>query len=272
MPKVKCLNTLCKFNNYDGKCEKKNITIGFKGCNSFEKNMIYYINLVWEKLENTNMIFPFELDTDLQIGLYYVMELFGLKFKYNTWGNDSFITLHRDDIKDGTALKYSDIIGIEMNNEKWNHHYNKFKEGLLPQYDEDNKNKNNKKELNSKETESTEPKVKSQPYGWLSPTGEFTEGDWGTHENTAKDIINKKCLDTDYYEWVNNENETGNKRVLYRDFLIYEKGYALIHNPSLIGNYKVTYAKNLTNKQKDFLYGYFVDMGDIFKAEIYLTA
>lgn len=272
MPKVKCLNTLCKFNNYDGKCEKKNITIGFKGCNSFEKNMIYYINLVWEKLENTNMIFPFELDTDLQIGLYYVMELFGLKFKYNTWGNDSFITLHRDDIKDGTALKYSDIIGIEMNNEKWNHHYNKFKEGLLPQYDEDNKNKNNKKELNSKETKLIEPKVESQPYGWLSPTGEFIKSGWGTHEDTAKYIIKRRCWDTDYYEWVNNESETGNKRVLYRDFLIYEKGYVLIHNPSLIGNYKVTYAKDLTKKQKDFLYGYFVDMGDIFKAEIYLTA
>ena len=60
--------------------------------------------------------------------------------------------------------------------------------------------------------------------------------------------------------------------MLYRDFLIYEKGYVLIHNPSLIGNYKVTYAKDLTKKQKDFLYGYFVDMGDIFKAEIYLTA
>ena len=59
--------------------------------------------------------------------------------------------------------------------------------------------------------------------------------------------------------------------MLYRDFLIYEKGYALIHNPSLIGNYKVTYTKDLTKKQKDFLYGYFIDMGDKLKAENFMT-
>ena len=46
MPKVKCINGECKFNDHDGKCTKKNIKIDYKGCMSFEKNIIYYIHLV----------------------------------------------------------------------------------------------------------------------------------------------------------------------------------------------------------------------------------
>ena len=170
MPKVKCINKECKFNNYDGKCTKKSIKIDYNGCMSFEKNIIYYIHLVWDELDKTNMIFPFKLTPDLRIGLFYVMELYGLKFKSNTWGNDSFITLHKDGVKDGTALGYKDMISIDMDMEKLKYHMEKFNQGILPPYDED------KKEL--KEMKS-EPKVESQPYGWLSPTGEFTESDWG---------------------------------------------------------------------------------------------
>lgn len=41
----------------------------------------------------------------------------------------------------------------------------------------------------------------------------------------------------------------------------------LIHNPSGYTGYIVTNMKNLTKQQKEFLYGYFMDMGDRFKAE-----
>ena len=145
--------------------------------------------------------------------------------------------------------------------EKLQYHMEKFNQGILPPYDEDKKE--------SKEMKS-EPKVESQPYGWLSPTGEFTESDWGTHEDAARNIILKRDWILDYTEWVARERKTGNKLMLYRDFLIYEKGYVLIHNPSLIGNYKVTYLKDLTKKQKDFLYGYFIDMDDRLTVETYL--
>ena len=266
MPKVKCINGECKFNDHDGKCTKKSIKIDYNGCMSFEKNIIYYIHLVWDELDKTNMIFPFKLTPDLRIGLFYVMELYGLKFKSNTWGNDSFITLHKDGVKDGTALGYKDIISIDMDMGKLKYHMEKFNQGILPPYDEDKKE--------SKEMKS-EPKVESQPYGWLSPTGEFTESDWGTHEDAAQEIVNKKGFEEEYRKWNKYQEEkykdVNSKRIaLHRDFLVEVKGYVIIHNPCLIGNYIVTYVKDLTKKQKDFLYGYFIDMGDRLTAETYL--
>ena len=275
MPKVKCNNKECKFNDYYGKCRKKNITISYKGCNSFEKNLNYYIHLVWAAFEGKNFITPIELNNDLRIGLYYVMEIYDLDFKNNTWGNDSFITLHKDDLKDGAALDYTDIISIEMNEDKFFYHYEKLMNGELPPYkdDSDNINENinddeNKKTKTNKTKNKTIKKVDCQPYGWLSPTGKFIKADWGKHEGSAINIINKNNFTAEYNDW----SMVAKKSGLARDFLIYEKGYALIHNPSLVGGYKVTYSKDLTNEQRDFLYGYFMDMGDAFTAEKYLTA
>ena len=54
---------------------------------------------------------------------------------------------------------------------------------------------------------------------------------------------------------------------LYRDFLTEVKGYCLIHNPSGTGGYIVTNIKELTKKQREFLYDYFMDMGDRLEAE-----
>lgn len=88
----------------------------------------------------------------------------------------------------------------------------------------------------------------------------------GTHEKAAQEIVKKKLFENEYEEWV---SETDFR--LYRDFLIYEKGYVLIHNPSLFGVYKVTYVKDLTKNQKDFLYSYFYDMGDKWNAEKYFN-
>lgn len=260
MPKVKCKNVNCKFNNCDGKCNKKNIIISYKGCDSFEKNLSYYINLVWDKFKTTNMIFLFELDNDLRIGLYYVMEIYGLYYKNNTFGNDSFITLHRDDIKNRAALSYTDIISIEMDDDKFFYHYEKFINGELPPYKDDDSEKEIKKNK-------IEPKINHQPFGWLSPTGDFIEADWGDHEQAAIDIVNKNKFTNEYNEWSQNQEYN----YYCRDFLVSNKGYALIHNPSLSGKYKVTHSKELTKKQKNFLYGYFIDMGDTLSAEKYLN-
>lgn len=262
MPRVKCINGECKFNNHDGKCIKKSIKLGYDGCESFEKNMIYYIHLVWDELENTNMIFPFKITPDLRIGLFYVMELYGLKLKNNTWGNDSFITLHKEDVKNGNPLSYEDIISIDINMEKYEYHNEKIMNGELPPYKEKDINCNDTKEI-----ETIKPKVETQPFGWLSPTGEFIEGDWGEHEEVAIDIVNNKNFYKEYQNWSREKDSS----CLCRDFLCNEKGYALIHNPSMIGGYKVTYTKDLTKRQKDFLYGYFIDMGDRWNAEKYLN-
>ena len=155
-------------------------------------------------------------------------------------------------------MNYEDIISIDMDMEKVKYHMEKFNQGILPPYDEDKKE--------SKETEIIKPKVDSQPFGWLSPTGDFIESDWGTHEESAQEIVKKKGFEDEYEEWISASDFR-----LYRDFLIYEKGYVLIHNPSLFGGYKVTYVKDLTKDQKDFLYGYFYDMGDKWNAEKYFN-
>lgn len=46
-----------------------------------------------------------------------------------------------------------------------------------------------------------------------------------------------------------------------------ERGWCLIDDPYDSGRYFVTHKKDLTKKQKDFLYGYFLDMGMKKRAE-----
>lgn len=111
--------------------------------------------------------------------------------------------------------------------------------------------------------------LEEKEFGWLSPAGEFTESPFGTHEESAERICEKKGFDSEYRKWRKEMLGTGSLR-LYRDFLSEVKGYCLIHNPSRSGGYIVTNVKNLTKRQRDFLYGFFMDIGDRFKAEQFL--
>ena len=80
-------------------------------------------------------------------------------------------------------------------------------------------------------------------------------------------FINVQADTTDGWVKENGDNEIGH---LMRDFLSEVKGYCLIHNPTGCGGYIVTNMKSLTKRQKEFLYGYFMDMGDRFKAEQFI--
>lgn len=73
----------------------------------------------------------------------------------------------------------------------------------------------------------------------------------------------------EYQEW-RRDPENKHLSLLYRDFLMEKKGYALIHNPSGDGGYVVTSRVKLTKAQREFLYDYFLSMGDRFKAEQYI--
>lgn len=90
-----------------------------------------------------------------------------------------------------------------------------------------------------------------------------------TDEESAEMICERKGFVDEYWKWVkeNGDNEIGH---LMRDFLSEVKGYCLIHNPTGCGGYIVTNMKSLTKRQKEFLYGYFMDMGDRFKAEQFI--
>lgn len=93
-------------------------------------------------------------------------------------------------------------------------------------------------------------------YGWLSPSGEFIPGDWGEHEGVAHKIIKDKGWEKEF--WEKDKHHFG----VARDFLCEQKGYCLIHNPSLYGRTQVTALKEYTKAQKEFLFDYFSKIGD----------
>lgn len=208
------------------------------------KNLDYYLSLPLNHLETTNFITAYELSFDMKLGLYYLMEIYGLHFSTREHGTWSWIHIVKDENSD--PLKADDILALEKDEEK----YLKFKDdvskGILPEAAKPSK-----------------PKKKYQPYGFLAPSGKFYPGEWGTHESEAFELILSQGFEDEYDAWSDPFH-------LARDFLILEKGYVLIHNPGNDGGYIVTYEKQLTKKQREFLYEYFCDIGDKLKGEMYL--
>lgn len=245
MRKLICKDFTCKHNGSNDVCTKKTVEIDFAKCQSYEKGFHYYLQLVYGKLRNTNMIPNNELDYELKLGLYYVMEIFDLGFSQHEHGDWRWVMLIDEN---DHGIDTDKILKRKINTDKLMKHFNDFNNGILP----------------DAATKKEEPKKTSQPFGWLSPTGEFTEGDWGYHEEVAWNIIQKKKFEDEFDEHHSLTHSA-------RDFLSEVKGYVLIHNPSFDGGYIVSHIKPLTKKQKEFLYGYFMDLGDRWKAEQYLN-
>lgn len=97
-----------------------------------------------------------------------------------------------------------------------------------------------------------------ESYGWLFPDGSFRESDWGTHGEEAEKIIIERGWSSEYYAGVSNA----------RDFLC-SRGFCLIHNPGR-WDIRITHILPLTERQRDFLYAFFMDLGEKEKAEQYL--
>lgn len=92
-------------------------------------------------------------------------------------------------------------------------------------------------------------------YGWLSPQGDFYETDWSKHQEFA-------------YQWLKeHRTDFGFDSSNAGDALI-ERGWVLLHNPSQgIAFITKSDLHNLTKKQKDFLYDYYVSRELFDKAE-----
>lgn len=116
----------------------------------------------------------------------------------------------------------------------------------------------------AEQTASSKEKVTSpyDSYGWVRPDGRFVPSDYGAHEESAIQIVKEMG-------WV--EERRDSVYDLCRDFLVYVKGYALIHNPSMDGGYIVTHTpdKNFTKAQRTTLYNYFTYNRDNFLANQY---
>lgn len=252
MRKAYCENTKCRHWNGKNNCGTT-IKIGSDGkCQSFEKGIVYYFSLVLDSLMSKNYIdmVELQLNPDLRIGLYYVMDCFGLCFSEYEWGTCRMLMLK--DMENGESLNAEQIVDREMDMDKLKQHFDNLMNGIMPQ----------PKENISQTSES----IKEHDYGWLSPTGDFTPSPFGTHEESAQTICENQNFMDEYSVW----RQESEDHYLTRDFLIEAKGYALIHDPTGQNCYLVTNMKNLTKKQKEFLYGYFIDMGDRFKAEQFL--
>ena len=244
MRRLICKDITCKHNSYTNNvCNKATVEIDCAKCKSYERGFFYYTNHVWNALNKSNMIPAMDMDHDMRIGLYYVMKIFDLKFVDCERGSWRWCMLVKENEKIG--LTYEEIIKLPQNTENLMKLIEDFNNGILP----------------GEDVETEPPKKTFQPFGWLSPTGEFFEGDWGEHEGIAYEIASKKNF---HDEYVASDCDG------YREFLSEVKGYCLIHNPCADGGYIVSHVKPLTKKQKEFLYGYFMDIGDRLKAERYL--
>ena len=243
-----CKNRGCKHQSNDNKCTiVRRVKIDMDGkCVSFEKGFLFYFDLVYDALRSSNFIPANKLTKDLKIGLYYVMKTFDLGFSevdMGAWFGRAYML---KDGKNGKGLTTDEIIKRDVNKDSLMKIIEDCSKGILP----------------GAEAEEQKPKKTHQPFGWLSPTGEFIEGDFAEHEAVAHEIIKKKGFLNEFCK--ESAEDTA------RDFLSRVKGYVLIHNPAGFGGYIVSHEKPLTKKQKDFLYGYFIDMGDSLMANAYV--
>ena len=253
MGEIKCKNISCKFHRKDDFCEQDIVISPAGKCQSFEKGFFYYFGLPLKALKSKNYIDLIELDMepDLRIGLYYLMECYGLGFKEMEWGTSRMILLVVDEDREG--LNADAICQRKINIDKMNCLFIDFQNGILPK------------------RKPQYPKSGPKEFGWLSPRGDFTESSIGEHEDVALKICEKYGFLNDFLRWYTEQRNNG-KWVLKKDFLLNVKGYCLIHNPAANGGYIVSHSKSLTKKQKEFLYKYFMDMGDRFKAEQYMNS
>lgn len=220
------------------------------------KEFLYYLTLPLNKMGGSNMLTLFDLDNDMRLGLYYLMEIYHLGFHHITHGSWEWISLSQGE--DGEYLSGDQIKELEPDVEKFNKHKSDFEKGILPE----GYVKANNPEPEKPKHEEFQYKGK---FGWLSPTGEFVVSDWGEHEGSAFDILCEKGFEDEYDEW-----DGHSELRLARDFLCEVKGWVLIHNPGMDGGYIVTNINPMTKKQKEFLYDYFMAIGNGMRASMYI--
>lgn len=163
--------------------------------------------------------------------------------------------------ENNTPLSYKEIIERPINVELFMKYSSEFHKGLLP----------GNKEY-PKGTEGDNGHMPTE-FGWLSPDGKYLESPWGDHEKSAGQIVEKCGFEKQYRTWLDTQNKNFSSlghQDNYRDFLLAEKGYCLIHNPSGDGGYHISRIRPYTGKQKDFLFKYFMNIGDTLRAESFL--
>lgn len=255
---MNCENIKCAYHQYSSnECYQNSYLNKHGDCNMFKKGLFYYIGLVADSLKNKNYVDMIELmlDPDIKIGLYYVMEIYGLQFSVMEHGLSRMILICDNNT---SGLNFEQITKHKFNVDIMNKFMKDIDEGILP-----NQNNENEVSLDNKDGDI------AGEFGWLSPAGDFRKSPFGHHEESAEFIIEDNHFGFEYDKWLDSMLDK-NIACLHKDFLVEVKGYVLIHNPSTSGGYVVTYRKKLTKAQREFLYDYFIKIGDKWKAEQFL--
>lgn len=218
------------------------------------EDFIRFIIRPLKKMGGSNILHIMDVDNEMRLALYYIMEIYDLGFHHCVHGSWEWIMLSKGE--KSNCLSGDAIFELTPDMEKYNKHKRDFENGIYPPgfIAMQQQNSNTK----DKEFEYT------GKFGWLSPLGKFLESEYGTHESSAIEIIQKNGWVADYDR---GDNDILN---LARDYLCNVKGYVLIHNPSMDGGYIVTNTKPLTKKQKEFLYDYFMAVGNSARANHYM--
>lgn len=212
-----------------------------------------FITRPLNKMGRSNILPITDVDNEMRLAIYYLMEIYGLGFHHCVRGSWEWLMLSKGD--KGKRLSGDDVFELTPDAEKYYKHKRDFENGNYPPAFIAMLQTNN--------TKYKEFEYKGK-FGWLSPLGKFHESEYGTHESAAIEIIQKNGWVDDY------ENRDYEILNLARDYLCGVKGYVLIHNPSMDGGYIVTNMKPLTKKQKEFLYDYFVAVGNSARANHYM--
>lgn len=213
-----------------------------------------FITRPLNKMGRSNILPAMDVDNEMRLAIYYLMEIYDLGFSHCVHGSWEWLMLSKRE--KGKGLSGEDVFELTPNVEKYNKHKRDFENGVYPPAFVAMLQQNG----NTKDKEFAH----KGEFGWLSPLGKFHESEYGTHEGAAFEIIQKNGWADDYGNW---DNDILN---LAGDYLCAVKGYVLIHNPSMDGGYIVTNMKPLTKRQKEFLYDYFMAVGNGARANHYV--
>ena len=240
MPKLKCKNKYCKFHRENG-CSKKSVTLDRKGsCETYEPGFAYYFFYCCEHMQTNFLTYP-EVNAHpaYKYSIYYMTKCLPVEC-YNDDIRGMLVICDNQTQKPLNANDLIELMNDNLDENALNDCVDDYLKNGLPK---------------APETKGAEmEKIVEKEYGWLSPNGVFYPSEWGTHELAAQELC-RDLIGEDTYPPC-------------RDELI-RRGWALIHDPSLAKVYLVTNQKPLTKKQRDFLYGYFKDMGMTSRAELY---
>lgn len=93
-----------------------------------------------------------------------------------------------------------------------------------------------------------------EDYGWLEPSGTFHPVKWGEHEEWA-------CQQVKLKDWFKEWTIHGSGSVhSFGDFLVYRKGWVLLHNPAQgLARPTMSDTRPMTKAQKEFLFDYYIE-------------